>query len=124
MIRRPPRSTLFPYTTLFRSRRQLPFHPLRVHDVIGIHSEEVWCASEVRYLIQSYVEVSGMTVRYHSYAGIVQLSSKFGRSIGGAVVQQYQFPVVVRLSEHRLDRKAEVCSRIAERNPDSHCRSS
>src|ERR1019366_7415366 len=32
MIRRPPRSTLFPYTTLFRSRRYLvahdnPFHP-------------------------------------------------------------------------------------------------
>src|SRR3712207_9361745 len=24
MIRRPPRSTLFPYTTLFRSRRDLP----------------------------------------------------------------------------------------------------
>src|SRR5471032_3474707 len=24
MIRRPPRSTLFPYTTLFRSRRALP----------------------------------------------------------------------------------------------------
>src|SRR2546430_16444533 len=27
MIRRPPRSTLFPYTTLFRSSR-FPFHPL------------------------------------------------------------------------------------------------
>src|SRR5258708_29952312 len=26
MIRRPPRSTLFPYTTLFRSRRPLSFH--------------------------------------------------------------------------------------------------
>src|SRR5947208_4429175 len=26
MIRRPPRSTLFPYTTLFRSRRE-DFHP-------------------------------------------------------------------------------------------------
>src|SRR5262245_63142879 len=25
MIRRPPRSTLFPYTTLFRSRFRLPF---------------------------------------------------------------------------------------------------
>src|SRR2546422_4354084 len=24
MIRRPPRSTLFPYTTLFRSRREIP----------------------------------------------------------------------------------------------------
>src|SRR5471032_3393479 len=26
MIRRPPRSTLFPYTTLFRSRIQWPIH--------------------------------------------------------------------------------------------------
>src|SRR3712207_8875198 len=29
MIRRPPRSTLFPYTTLFRSRRQLRGPPHR-----------------------------------------------------------------------------------------------
>src|SRR2546427_9097625 len=29
MIRRPPRSTLFPYTTLFRSRRQVMAHALR-----------------------------------------------------------------------------------------------
>src|SRR2546430_12539308 len=28
MIRRPPRSTLFPYTTLFRSRAFLPSDPL------------------------------------------------------------------------------------------------
>src|SRR3712207_7331986 len=27
MIRRPPRSTLFPYTTLFRSHRNLPYRP-------------------------------------------------------------------------------------------------
>src|SRR2546422_6696981 len=27
MIRRPPRSTLFPYTTLFRSRRRRPLLP-------------------------------------------------------------------------------------------------
>src|SRR6266513_4986456 len=37
MIRRPPRSTLFPYTTLFRSRHRAcrphlhPLRPLRVH---------------------------------------------------------------------------------------------
>src|SRR5436190_15875564 len=30
MIRRPPRSTLFPYTTLFRSFHQVQFHKLRV----------------------------------------------------------------------------------------------
>src|SRR3712207_7758034 len=29
MIRRPPRSTLFPYTTLFRSRRRADAHPRR-----------------------------------------------------------------------------------------------
>src|SRR2546422_7840292 len=29
MIRRPPRSTLFPYTTLFRSRRTVGVHPMR-----------------------------------------------------------------------------------------------
>src|SRR5208282_6610503 len=28
MIRRPPRSTLFPYTTLFRSRRPFPVVPI------------------------------------------------------------------------------------------------
>src|SRR3712207_7144028 len=34
MIRRPPRSTLFPYTTLFRSRgeERLPLHPIRPDD--------------------------------------------------------------------------------------------
>src|SRR5256885_5585797 len=33
MIRRPPRSTLFPYTTLFRSRP--------VHEVVGCRDENV-----------------------------------------------------------------------------------
>src|SRR2546426_1890706 len=36
MIRRPPRSTLFPYTTLFRSPQHLPVHqhavPLHIHE--------------------------------------------------------------------------------------------
>src|SRR2546430_4447027 len=40
MIRRPPRSTLFPYTTLFRSRApgpagRCPSFPLRVADPTG-----------------------------------------------------------------------------------------
>src|SRR3712207_8744452 len=37
MIRRPPRSTLFPYTTLFRSPREVEVgaHVLGVHDVVG-----------------------------------------------------------------------------------------
>src|SRR2546425_4492718 len=33
MIRRPPRSTLFPYTTLFRSKGNNLFHSLRLFSV-------------------------------------------------------------------------------------------
>src|SRR3989442_6764882 len=36
MIRRPPRSTLFPYTTLFRSL-QMPYELARAHAEIGRH---------------------------------------------------------------------------------------
>src|SRR3712207_9285527 len=39
MIRRPPRSTLFPYTTLFRSYvedRILPFNPFQSLDTVGV----------------------------------------------------------------------------------------
>src|SRR3712207_8950527 len=35
MIRRPPRSTLFPYTTLFRSHRHLPLVRFSLAAVIG-----------------------------------------------------------------------------------------
>src|SRR3712207_8935870 len=35
MIRRPPRSTLFPYTTLFRSQDRLPAPRLREDEVAG-----------------------------------------------------------------------------------------
>src|SRR5258708_14644144 len=38
MIRRPPRSTLFPYTTLFRSpvqRQRLPERPSRISSAVG-----------------------------------------------------------------------------------------
>src|SRR3712207_6979645 len=39
MIRRPPRSTLFPYTTLFRSLKELPYvikdMPFQIRNVSG-----------------------------------------------------------------------------------------
>src|SRR2546425_6884637 len=50
MIRRPPRSTLFPYTTLFRSLRERLLHApddhhfisfqVHPHEVHGVRSEE------------------------------------------------------------------------------------
>src|SRR3712207_8419074 len=39
MIRRPPRSTLFPYTTLFRSAVERPHAPLEVHVAVSRRDE-------------------------------------------------------------------------------------
>src|ERR1041385_2395446 len=42
MIRRPPRSTLFPYTTLFRSHCLPGDHPSHT----GLKTTTLWCRSE------------------------------------------------------------------------------
>src|SRR2546430_17625897 len=51
MIRRPPRSTLFPYTTLFRSQRGMPARPddLRSHDLLTPDAAEL---PEFRLLLE------------------------------------------------------------------------
>src|SRR2546429_6802392 len=45
MIRRPPRSTLFPYTTLFRSSHDLEHvvHTLELRGMGRVHPREPWC---------------------------------------------------------------------------------
>src|SRR2546422_6217553 len=45
MIRRPPRSTLFPYTTLFRS----------VDDLFGVRAEQVRADDSVRLLVDDHL---------------------------------------------------------------------
>src|SRR5256885_11820517 len=53
MIRRPPRSTLFPYTTLFRSEVQL-FEPvdLRSRERVGRKLGQRWAAPELECLVE------------------------------------------------------------------------
>src|SRR3712207_8267355 len=49
MIRRPPRSTLFPYTTLFRSRgEQLDAREVRAVEVDGLHVRVAVVVVELR----------------------------------------------------------------------------
>src|ERR1039458_10848324 len=54
MIRRPPRSTLFPYTTLFRSsplsRRSSAWHPTRLNHPVPLPLEGPELLQEVRGL--------------------------------------------------------------------------
>src|SRR3712207_8390254 len=54
MIRRPPRSTLFPYTTLFRSRPLYAFFLIEVasrrvvHVGVTRHPTDTWVAQQLR----------------------------------------------------------------------------
>src|SRR5258708_12405945 len=55
MIRRPPRSTLFPYTTLFRSRRHLRLQ--HFHDKRAEYQISVWSGlRHLRYLTKARSE--------------------------------------------------------------------
>src|SRR5258708_24372256 len=46
MIRRPPRSTLFPYTTLFRSRRLSDGYQMARQHALPPRCRELWCVSD------------------------------------------------------------------------------
>src|SRR2546427_3706342 len=56
MIRRPPRSTLFPYTTLFRSPRIAPIK-VAVFPLLKNRPELVQKAKEVRDLLRPHLSV-------------------------------------------------------------------
>src|SRR2546422_7391870 len=62
MIRRPPRSTLFPYTTLFRSIRVGADHGL-VHDLLDDHDHAR--RGERRLLLRSEEHTSELQSRLH-----------------------------------------------------------
>src|SRR3712207_7774962 len=67
MIRRPPRSTLFPYTTLFRSEHALEGAPevavvdqvvgQRLHQLVGVEAEELLRAVPARVADERHVRL-------------------------------------------------------------------
>src|SRR2546427_4099308 len=66
MIRRPPRSTLFPYTTLFRSRLQAPRREIHLHG-IGLDVKRARARVQDRALkaaISSDAESETITLRF------------------------------------------------------------
>src|SRR3712207_8450467 len=50
MIRRPPRSTLFPYTTLFRSRMDIVLVPRHCEPVRSLSANPLFCFMKIRCL--------------------------------------------------------------------------
>src|SRR2546422_11609211 len=65
MIRRPPRSTLFPYTTLFRSRRlSLHSQPHRVPEPrVSLVPRQVRCRRRTVHLFQGRHDVAHRRLR-------------------------------------------------------------
>src|SRR2546430_6883918 len=97
MIRRPPRSTLFPYTTLFRS--ETPSNPLwKVTDIAAIGA--LARAASVRYVCDNTTATPVLQSPFRLGADlIVHATTKFlgghGDVIGGAVVTQTPHPLFV-----------------------------
>src|SRR2546429_9685783 len=52
MIRRPPRSTLFPYTTLFRSLLEVAADRTPLFHRIGVNRKRRWCRTCTVYVEQ------------------------------------------------------------------------
>src|SRR3712207_8561319 len=75
MIRRPPRSTLFPYTTLFRSRRRDRVDPQAV-DVVDVEPEERVREQERAHLVAPVVEDPAAPVRVEALARVGVLRSE------------------------------------------------
>src|SRR2546427_4970127 len=77
MIRRPPRSTLFPYTTLFRSTRfiaRLSALPCRVWKP-GVSTKMNWAAAVVRTPRRQCRVVCGLRERSEEHTSELQSQS-------------------------------------------------
>src|SRR2546425_12409940 len=85
MIRRPPRSTLFPYTTLFRSQaKRQPEHPTEreglaglIDDALAILDEADWGLARER---KRQVRPTTERARHHDELGSVPLVVVMTRS--------------------------------------------
>src|SRR3712207_7223412 len=74
MIRRPPRSTLFPYTTLFRS---ILDHTFRRPCIQTSGPQQVWIQISIQYHLQCLILRVGCC---HAYAEEEDLSSEDRKS--------------------------------------------
>ena len=85
MIRRPPRSTLFPYTTLFRSKGQrvgkvlqqriaLDFDLVEAHPRREISQSQWGSVADERHLVPSFPQASTVLTGNHSAATVSRIA--------------------------------------------------
>src|SRR3712207_8319697 len=75
MIRRPPRSTLFPYTTLFRSRY---LHGIKVDELLAnqrVNDRQAWYLTDHLGSVRQTTDTQGVilsSISYRSFGSIVR----------------------------------------------------
>src|SRR5258707_6911010 len=76
MIRRPPRSTLFPYTTLFRSKQEsiddAPVHQVRVDDLVDVLFVDIRVPDRFRIDDQAGAQVASVQARSEEHTSELQ----------------------------------------------------
>src|SRR4029079_16096925 len=111
MIRRPPRSTLLPYTTLFRSGSLIPSHPFGPHvhhegDPPNPHAIELLPGATIRQVELFYWISFAMTGMHalHMIIGAGLLTFLLIYSLKGRFDPEYHSPVeIIGLYWHFVD---------------------
>src|SRR6266850_7808037 len=113
MIRRPPRSTLFPYTTLFRSRR-VPLTAAGAAAPLAPLSRDSQLAAEIKGLVAGG-ERDVARERYgelvaHQQRRAVRIAYQYLRDVHDAdeAVQDAFIKVFTHITSYREDRPFEV----------------
>src|SRR5258707_6729865 len=88
MIRRPPRSTLFPYTTLFRSHKDAGDHPMII-DVHGHYTTAPAADRKSTRLNSSHANIS------YAVFCLKKKKNKYDNAVG---LEQQHRPVALRPS--------------------------
>ena len=108
MIRRPPRSTLFPYTTLFRSTRAkalgiATFGRDPADGVASIHAPSNLASTPTGTLLEAWVERDFLDGRLALLGGLYAVDSEFDVKESAAVFMNGGFGTGLDLSETGLN---------------------
>src|SRR3712207_5030688 len=111
MIRRPPRSTLFPYTTLFRSNHFGTARFLTIHKLRLIYIDRTYHAHTFRHYESITSRVSGLMV----YVGIRIKSSTIKEYLKLHIVGIGHFATAVTYIDDILQCVVQAQERIGKR---------
>src|SRR2546422_11263644 len=106
MIRRPPRSTLFPYTTLFRS----PIAILLRHGVGALAVEEYHVQPGGMLLVVRARERHPRAIRQHRFVGRRDRGAGAGPRVGGHDPNVADLPHETRVGSEALGRSMRAGS--------------